>query len=96
MSSHKAEYQDRKYPRELYKGLGDTNWIGNMGGRVVLPIYGIKRRGIRILVFTRVYETVGGRWGSPVYPVSGDIRSGGLSASRSGCPFRCRPVGLLR
>ena len=34
MPSHKAEYQDGKYPRELYKGvgewvegLGDTNWM---------------------------------------------------------------------
>lgn len=43
-----------------------------------------------VFMFTRVYETVGGCWGSPVYPVFGDIREKRPPAS---VPFlfRCRP-----
>ena len=43
-------------------------------------------------MFTRVYETVGGCWGAPVYPVSGDIREKRPPASRL---LVCSAVGLL-
>ena len=49
--------------------IGVWDKVGGIPGNVL-----IWEKEVGVVVFTRVYQTVGGRWGSPVYPVSGDIR----------------------
>ena len=80
-------------PREGIPTIGGNGMVGVQGGKRGKDIGNVLiwdgSKGV--LVFTRVYETVGGRWGSPVYPVSGDIREKRPPASR----FRsCSAVGL--